>query len=41
LLGAATLEEVREADVLCHVIDVSNLEWRKQEEVSERVLMKN
>ena len=27
----ATLEEISEADVLLHVVDVSNIAWRKQE----------
>eukprot|EP00568_Trieres_chinensis_P006501 CAMPEP_0183315878 /NCGR_PEP_ID=MMETSP0160_2-20130417/53094_1 /TAXON_ID=2839 ORGANISM="Odontella Sinensis, Strain Grunow 1884" /NCGR_SAMPLE_ID=MMETSP0160_2 /ASSEMBLY_ACC=CAM_ASM_000250 /LENGTH=707 /DNA_ID=CAMNT_0025481549 /DNA_START=352 /DNA_END=2472 /DNA_ORIENTATION=+ len=34
----ATLEEVREADVLVHVVDVSNPVWRKQEQSVLRVL---
>jgi len=34
----ATLEEVREADVLVHVIDVSNPSWKKQEVAVLKVL---
>lgn len=34
----ATLEEVKEADVLLHVIDVSNPAWQKQEVAVKRVL---
>merc|ERR1712071_210756 len=34
----ATLEEVREADVLVHVIDVSNPVWEKQERAVRTVL---
>jgi len=34
----ATLEEVREADVLIHVMDVSNPTWKKQEASVLRVL---
>jgi GTP-binding protein HflX len=34
----ATLEEVREADVLIHVIDVSNPVWEKQERAVRTVL---
>jgi GTP-binding protein HflX len=34
----ATLEEVQEADVLIHVIDVSNPTWRKQEQSVRSVL---
>jgi GTPase len=34
----ATLEEVREADVLVHVIDVSNPSWKKQERAVNTVL---
>jgi len=34
----ATLEEVREADVLVHVIDVSNPMWKKQEAAVQKVL---
>lgn len=34
----ATLEEVREADVLLHVIDVSNPTWEKQEKAVRTVL---
>jgi len=34
----ATLEEVREADVLVHVVDVSNPMWRKQETAVMTVL---
>ena len=34
----ATLEEVSEADVLVHVIDVSNPSWRKQERAVRSVL---
>ena len=34
----ATLEEVREADVLVHVIDVSNPAWEKQERAVRSVL---
>ena len=34
----ATLEEVREADVLIHVIDVSNPAWKKQEQAVRSVL---
>jgi len=34
----ATLEEVKEADVLLHVIDVSNPVWQKQEVAVKRVL---
>jgi len=35
----ATLEEVRECDVLVHVIDVSNSMWEKQEAAVNKVLM--
>lgn len=34
----ATLEEVREADVLIHVVDVSNPSWEKQEHAVRKVL---
>ena len=34
----ATLEEVREADVLLHVIDASHPEWEEQHRVVEQVL---
>ena len=34
----ATLEEVREADVLVHVIDISNPSWKKQERAVNAVL---
>ncbi|KAL7489399.1 hypothetical protein ACHAW6_015021 [Cyclotella cf. meneghiniana] len=34
----ATLEEVREADVLVHIVDVSNPTWRKQEVSVNKVL---
>ncbi|KAL3792178.1 hypothetical protein HJC23_009642 [Cyclotella cryptica] len=34
----ATLEEVREADVLVHIVDVSNSSWRKQEVSVNKVL---
>jgi len=34
----ATLEEVREADVLVHVLDVSNPTWKKQEVSVTKVL---
>lgn len=34
----ATLEEVKEADVLLHVIDVSNPSWEKQEQAVKAVL---
>ncbi|EJK47620.1 hypothetical protein THAOC_33645 [Thalassiosira oceanica] len=34
----ATLEEVKEADVLIHIIDVANPTWRKQEESVTSVL---
>ena len=34
----ATLEEVKEADVLIHIIDVANPTWRKQEESVATVL---
>mmetsp|Transcript_27067 Transcript_27067/g.56693 ORF Transcript_27067/g.56693 Transcript_27067/m.56693 type:complete len:230 (+) Transcript_27067:1368-2057(+) len=34
----ATLEEVQEADVLIHVIDVSNPSWEKQENAVQSVL---
>ncbi|HJU72621.1 MAG TPA: GTPase HflX [Gemmatimonadaceae bacterium] len=34
----ATLEEVREADVLIHVIDASHLAWEEQREVVDDVL---
>ena len=34
----ATLEEVQEADVLVHVIDVSNPSWKKQEHAVNAVL---
>lgn len=34
----ATLEEVREADLLLHVIDLSNVEWRDQMHAVEEVL---
>jgi len=34
----ATLEEVQEADLLIHVIDVSNPSWRKQERAVSSVL---
>lgn len=35
----ATLEEVREADVLCHVVDVSHPKWETQYEVVGSVLV--
>jgi len=35
----ATLEEVREADVLVHVIDVSNPSWEKQERAVRAILV--
>jgi len=34
----ATLEEVREADLLLHVIDVSNAAWREQAQAVKEVL---
>jgi GTP-binding protein HflX len=34
----ATLEEVKEADVLVHIVDVSNPCWRKQEDSVTKVL---
>ncbi|KAL3775314.1 hypothetical protein ACHAWO_012273 [Cyclotella atomus] len=34
----ATLEEVREADVLIHMIDISNPTWKKQEQSVNEVL---
>jgi GTP-binding protein HflX len=34
----ATLEEVREADLLLHVVDYSNAEWREQVRAVEEVL---
>ena len=34
----ATLEEVREADVLIHMIDISNPSWKKQEQSVNQVL---
>ena len=34
----ATLEEVREADLLLHVVDLSNPEWRDQAQAVEEVL---
>jgi GTP-binding protein HflX len=34
----ATLEEVKEADVLVHVVDVSNPSWEKQERAVKTVL---
>lgn len=34
----ATLEEVNEADLLCHVVDVSHSRWENQYEVVEGVL---
>jgi len=34
----ATLEEVREADVLIHIIDISNPSWKKQEQSVNQVL---
>lgn len=34
----ATLEELQFADVIVHVIDVSNPEWRKQVEVVDRLI---
>jgi GTPase len=36
----ATLEEVREANLLLHVIDASNLRWREQSEAVKDVLTK-
>ncbi len=35
---ASTLEELQEADLLLHVIDVANPSWREQVEVVERLL---
>ena len=35
----ATLEELEYADILLHVIDVSNPEWRRQSEVVESLIM--
>lgn len=35
----ATLEELKYADILLHVIDVSNPEWRKQAEVVEKLIV--
>jgi GTP-binding protein HflX len=34
----ATLEEARQADLLCHVVDVSHANWNTQYEVAESVL---
>ena len=34
----STLEEVREADLLLHVIDINNIEWEDQEAVVSKVL---
>ncbi|MBP1758312.1 MAG: GTP-binding protein HflX [Firmicutes bacterium] len=34
----ATLEELKFADLLLHVIDASNLEWREQAEVVDRLI---
>jgi GTPase len=34
----ATLEEVKQADVLVHVIDISNPTWKKQEQAVNKVL---
>ncbi len=34
----ATLEELHEADVLCHVVDVAHPRWQEQHEVVEGVL---
>ena len=34
----ATLEEVREADLLLHVVDASHPEWEEQMQVVEEVL---
>ena len=35
----ATLEELKYADILLHVIDVSNPEWRKQADVVEKLIV--
>ena len=35
----ATLEELKFADILLHVIDVSNPEWRKQADVVEKLIV--
>ncbi len=35
----ATLEEVNESDLLCHVVDVSHPNWEEQYEVVEEVLV--
>ncbi len=35
----ATLEELKFADILLHVIDVSNPEWRRQAEVVEKLIV--
>lgn len=35
----ATLEELKFADVLLHVIDISNPQWRKQAEVVEKLIV--
>ncbi|HEV3089883.1 MAG TPA: GTPase HflX [Candidatus Cybelea sp.] len=34
----ATLEELREADVLLHVLDASNPQWQRQREAVEKIL---